>query len=164
MANHYDIVGEMQKLADKASAGFALAFHVQYTRPTFLFQTYPEAWISEYSEKGMVMSDPTVHWGFENDGYKSWSALADQDTSGVLTSAASHGLAYGVTCAFGGDDRRSMCSFARTDREFTDAECLALLDSVKALHQATDGLATLEPAFLKSLEDMGVKVSQPGGR
>ena len=158
------ILEEMQALSQAAESGFALAFHIQYTRPTFLFQTYPDAWISEYSEKGMVMSDPTVHWGFENDGTRRWSDLAEQDSAGVLKSAASHGLRYGVTCAFGSGESRSMCSFSRADREFEDTECAALFDSVKKLHAATEGMATLNDAQLADLEKIGVTVSQPGGR
>lgn len=164
MPNKNIILTEMQNLSDASEAGFALAFHIQYTRPTFLFQTYPEAWISEYSEKGMVMSDPTVHWGFENDGYRRWSDLAKQDTAGVLDRAATYGLTYGVTCAYGQSQTRSMCSFARSDQEFSDEECEKLLDCVQALHDATHGLTALDGTLLQSLDKMNVKVSQPGGR
>jgi LuxR family transcriptional regulator len=164
MPNEKTILTEMQKLSDAADAGFALAFHIQYTRPTYLFQTYPDAWIREYSEKGLVMSDPTVHWGFENDGFKRWSELAGEDSAGVLTQAGAHGLTYGVTCAFGNDNARSMCSFARSTREFSDEECATLLSCVQAMHEATDGLTALDDATLQQLAAMDVKVSQPGGR
>lgn len=164
MPNKTTILTEVQNLSDVATAGFALAFHIQYTRPTFLFQSYPDAWIREYSEKGMVMSDPTVHWGFENDGYLRWSDLSVQDSAGVLDRAAAHDLNFGVTCAFGGNDSRSMCSFARSDREFSDDECAALLQSMQVLHQETTGLAALDANLLKTLTDRQIKVSQPGGR
>lgn len=164
MSGQSQIIDELKQLDAVATAGFALAFHINYTRPTFLFQTYPDAWISEYSEKGLVMSDPTVHWGFENEGTQRWSALASQDTGGVLKMAAIHGLNYGVTCTVEAARTRSMGSFARADREFGDDECAALLTCIDTLHHATSGLNKLSDDLLADLEANGIRVSHPGGQ
>lgn len=158
------ILSELKALASMADAGYALAFHIEYTRPTFLFQTYPEAWASEYSDKGMVMSDPTVHWGFENEGTRRWSALIDQDVGGILALAADYGLTYGVTCAVEADGTRSMCSFARSDREFRDDECAKLLACTTVLHRATAELNALPAEMLAALETLQIRVSHPGGQ
>ena len=109
-------------LMDTATAGFALAFHVRFTTPSFLFQTYPKDWLDYYSQNGLVMSDPTVAWGFENTGAIGWSDLTASDSAGVLAKAAEFGLKHGATCATGSDESRSIGSFARADRDFTDAE------------------------------------------
>ena len=52
--------------------GFALAVHIRYTRPTLLYQTYEQSWADQYSEKGYMLSDPTVHWGLANVGSMEW--------------------------------------------------------------------------------------------
>lgn len=164
MPTDTQIIDLLKQLKASAPAGFALALHINYTRPTFLFQTYPEDWIKEYSEKGMVMADPTVHWGFENEGTKRWSALADQDPSGVLSKAAVHGMKYGVACALTRDDTHSLGSFARSDKEFSDSECDALLDKTRQIHVATEDLNTLVPDIYEAIKILGIQCSQPGGR
>lgn len=164
MSGHSTIINELKTLQSGPAVGFALAFHIDYTRPTFLFQTYPEAWIREYSEKGLVMSDPTVHWGFEHEGTARWSDLVEQDNAGVLKLAANHGLNYGVTCAVEAGNTRSMCSFARADSEFTDAECDTLRASVARLHDATAGMTVLPEDLMAPLTASGVRISQPGGK
>ena len=56
-------------------AGFAVAMHIRFTRPTYLFQTYAKRWMDHYSAKGMVVHDPLVHWGLQNVGRIRWSEL-----------------------------------------------------------------------------------------
>ncbi|SEW03481.1 Autoinducer binding domain-containing protein [Cognatiyoonia koreensis] len=164
MSSPNNVIGELRQLQSNAPAGFALAFHIDYTRPTFLFQTYPDAWISEYSEKGLVMSDPTVLWAFENEGCRRWSELTEHDGAGVLDMAAKYGLQFGATCAVEAGNTRSMCSFARSDREYTDAECQSLLESIAFLHDATRGMTALPEHLSKEFAEMGIRVSQPGGK
>lgn len=163
MSSQKQIIDELQKLQSGATLGFALAFHIVYTRPTLLFQTYPEDWIREYSEKGLVMSDPTVHWGFEHVGTRRWSELADQDQVGVLEMAAQHDLKFGVTCAVEANDTRSMASFARADREYDDAECAELLGCITRLHDATSGMTSLPKNLVADVEKLEIRLAQPGG-
>jgi LuxR family transcriptional regulator len=101
-----------------ATAGFAPAFHVRFTTPTFLFQTYPKDWLDYYSQNGLVMSDPTVMWGFENTGAVDWAALQANDSAGVLAKAAEYGLKHGATYATEIDGSHSIGTFARTQTVF----------------------------------------------
>ena len=100
MADQDTIQDKLGKLKEAAPAGYALAMHVRFTAPTFLFQTYDRKWLDYYSQNGLVMSDPTVHWGFENRGFVLWSDLVASDTAKVMEQAATYGLNYGVTCSF----------------------------------------------------------------
>jgi len=149
-------LGDLKLLAP---TGYALAFQIEFTTPTFLFQTYPKAWISQYSEKGLVMSDPTVHWGFENEGTVRWSALTATDTAGVLDLAADHGLKYGLTCCVCTNAIRSFASFSRGDAEFTDAQAQTLLATVTDLHAQTAKIKTLSPETTAALQKMSVQVT-----
>ncbi len=158
MTTEKDISKTLLDLKNAAPVGYALAFHIRFTTPTFLFQTYPKAWAEYYSQNGLVMSDPTVAWGFENLGTQRWSDLADQDTAGVMTKAAEYGLRFGVTVAVDVDDSRSISSFAREDREFSDAEINQLQAAVVSLHALTAKISELSPDTAQKLRKMSVNV------
>lgn len=157
MAHQADIKNTLAKLKKLSPGGFALAFHVRYTTPTFLFQTYPKAWLDYYSQNGLVLSDPTVAWGFENAGALRWSDLAASDSAGVLVKAAEFGLKFGTTCAIEDTPHRSIGSFARTDREFTNAENDEMVALMSKMHAFTTDLKTLSPETAAELRMMSVQ-------
>ena len=142
-----------------APSGYALAFQIEFTTPTFLFQSYPKEWIRQYSEKGLVMSDPTVHWGFENEGFVRWSDLLPSDSAEVLKQASDYGLKYGLTCSVNFDGERSFASFARDDREFSDDEASVLLGKVDELHTQTAKIRTASPEATQALQRISVDFS-----
>lgn len=153
-----------EKLVDlkaMAPAGYALAMHVHFTAPTFLFQTYERSWLDHYSQKGLVMSDPTVHWGFENRGVIAWSDLVGQDPQNVLGEAADHGLRYGMTCSFGPESRPSIGSFARGDRPFDESEAAILRQNLEDLHHLTDNLKVLSPETAAALRKLSIEYTHP---
>jgi len=153
-----------QKLADLmalAPMGFALALHVRFTTPTFLFQTYDRKWRDHYTQHGYVMSDPAVHWGFENRGTRTWAELEHMDTAGVFKAAAEHGLRYGIVCALGEDTSPSFCAFARQDRDFTQAETDEIMAHLREMHALTDDLQALSPATITVLKEMSIFYTHP---
>ena len=145
------ILADMQRLCP---SGFAVALHVRYATPRFLFQTYRRDWMQRYSEKGMVLDDPTVKWGLQNDGVVDWSDLEVQDEKGVLAEARAHGLRHGFTIAVYDAESRSVGSFARGDRAWTPEEKQSLDALFRRLHAVTMvGEAETAPlsGLLKSL-------------
>lgn len=108
MVTQSQISEMLGNLQDKSPAGYALAFHVKFTAPTYLFQTYRTDWLEYYSQNGLLMQDPTVMWGFQNVGTQRWSALAQDDTSGVLEKAAEYGMKFGATVAVDIEGKRSL--------------------------------------------------------
>jgi len=160
--NGKDTILEHLSLMKAASpAGYAMALHVRYTTPRYLFQTYDQGWRDHYTQNGMVMQDPTVRWGFENTGTIRWSELVAQDLAGVLTQAASWGLNYGVTIALDKNQSRSIASFARSDREFTDAEIAEIGARLTQMHDETAELETLAPATRAALRQLSVFFTHP---
>ncbi|WP_417809279.1 autoinducer binding domain-containing protein [Thioclava sp.] len=115
--------------------GYAYALHIRFTRPSFMYRTYPQSWISRYDEKGMIIEDPVVKWGLSETGLRRWSDLEDPD--GILADAAAHGLTNGLTCAVGPSSSRSIAGFTRSDRAFSDDEAEILLGITEKLHQLT---------------------------
>lgn len=152
------------RFEEQSPSGFAIAFHIRFTTPDFLFQTYPKDWIDLYSEKGMVMFDPIVRWGFAETGHVRWSALGDLDEAGVLEQSVPFGMSYGVAIATDEGNSRSVAGFARDDREFTDAEITSLAADVETLHRATATTDGMTDALRNELHKMSVEMTHPPAR
>lgn len=163
MTGQTKIAPLLAELQESAPAGFALAFHIRFTTPTFLFQTYADDWISYYSENGLVMSDPTVLWGFQNEGTCRWSDLEHLDPVGVLKKSREYGLNYGLTCAMEVNGSRSIGSFARSDREFSDAEGARTTEIVAELQDLSADMKSFSVETTNQLNKMGVRISQAPG-
>jgi len=152
------LLTHVETLKHFAPSGFALAFHINFTTPRFLLQTYREDWVKYYSENGLVMSDPTVLWGFENDGTRRWSDLAELDSAGVLTKAKDYGMAFGVTVALTKGGTRTIGSFSRPDDEYSAEEISGIEASLSELHDITSKIETLSSEEKKSLAEISVQV------
>ena len=146
----------LAELSEMCPAGFAIALHVNFTTPTYLFQTYDKAWIEEYSKAGLVMYDPTVRWGLENDGVVSWASLSETDPENVLGRARAHGLKHGLTIATSEGGSKSVASFARQDRDFSDAEQTRLSGMLDALHAMTKPTGDAPGEFEAALKRLSV--------
>jgi LuxR family transcriptional regulator len=162
MADKQDIRTVLKRLEDQSPTGFAIAFHIKFTTPEFLFQTYPKAWIDLYSERGYVMQDPTVSWGFANEGVRRWSDLASEDSAGILEDCKAFGMNFGVTVALERGGTRSLASFTARDREFSDAECAALEADLKTLHDMTQIDGGMDDRLRDDLHDLSVQMTHPG--
>ena len=156
----FEISETLGRLNFIAPTGYALGFHIQYTTPKFMFQTYPKDWLDYYSSNGLVMSDPMVAWGFENVGAMRWSDL--EDPAGVMKLAAEHGMNHGVVIAAGADDSRSICGFANAEREFSDEEIAQMKAAVTTIHEHTADTAQLDSATVDQLKKMSIMVTHPG--
>lgn len=152
------------RIEEQSSSGFAIAFHIRFTTPEFLIQTYPPDWTNLYSERGYVMGDPTVRWGFENTGVKRWSDLSGDDPMGIFEESAKFGLVHGMTVATEADGSRSVASFARADREFADEEIAELEGLVATLHRETATKDGMDPKLRDELHRMSVKMTHPPAR
>jgi LuxR family transcriptional regulator len=148
----YDVVeANIARLSSISPAGFAIGLHLEFTTSKYIFQHYAKAWMEEYSRRGMILVDPTVKWGIQNEGAIRWSDLSATDTGGVLAAAAGFGLRYGVSISIVGATSRSLGSFASPDREFTDEEIAQLTACLTQMHEVT---ASVEP---ESTEDLKIK-------
>ena len=156
MKTNDDILDALKTLDALAPLGYAIALHIIYTAPRFLFQTYDEAWMKYYSANGLVLKDPTVLWGFENTGTTRWSDLTDRDPDGVLDMAREHGLAYGFTFASRDEEMPSIASFARSDREFTDQEIAEISAIVDEVRRKTARLDSLTPEQCEALRQLSI--------
>jgi len=143
-------------------SGYAIALHIRFTTPTFLFQTYKREWIDVYSRKGMVMNDPTVRWGFQNTGTETWENLQAEDDAGVLAEAAEFGLKFGFVHALESGDSRSVASFSREDRNFTEAETAEIIAILEKLHEVTRDSDTLPPAEIAALKTLSISLTHSG--
>ena len=124
----------LAKLDRLAPRGYALGLHIRFASASIMVQTYDPRWIDIYTSKGYMMCDPLVSWGFGNEGQIRWSEISVPDPHNILGQAATHGLKYGIAVSYGPASSRTIGGFAREDREFTDTEMTAILETVKVLH------------------------------
>lgn len=148
----------LARLHAASPAGFAIALHVRFTAPRYLFQSYANAWLDTYSREGLVLHDPVVRWGFGNEGAIRWSAL--EDPAGVMARAAAHGLRHGAVIAFVRDGSRTMAGFARADREPRDEEIAALRSILEELHDLTATIETFSPDVHRTLKQMSIYLTR----
>ncbi len=159
MAHRTSIAILLRELDQRSPAGFAIALHIRFTTPAYLFQTYPKRWMDHYSEHGMVVNDPTVHWGVQNLGRIRWSDLERIDSAGVLEAAKDFGLMNGITVALYRGGTRTIASFARADRDYEHLEMDELEDLLGQLHETTADLPKLSPADRRALRELSVRLT-----
>ncbi|MDP2741026.1 MAG: autoinducer binding domain-containing protein [Pseudorhodobacter sp.] len=143
---------ELRKLGRLAPQGFYIGLHIRFTSPLMSYQTYDPAWVNHYTENGFVLRDPMTAWGFSTTGTIRWSDDRLRDPFGLFKEAAKYGLKFGVTVACGPIRSRTVCSFARDDREFTDQEIAVIEAIVLRLHDMTEPPEQLTRAQVEALK------------
>lgn len=151
MSKRIGVEIELAKLGQAAPAGYALGLHIRFASALFMYRTYPQEWIDLYTEKGYMLCDPLVSWGFSTEGVCRWSALNFPDPHNVMGQSAEFGLKYGAAISFGPLASRSIGGFARGDREFTDGELQFLQNTVEMLHIETEPPESLTGAQTEAL-------------
>ena len=139
--------------------GFAIALHINFSAPQFLFQTFPQEWVEYYSDQGLQLHDPAVRWGFANNGFVRWRDLINDDPREVIAKARDHGLTYGMTISIFDNNSRSVCGFAHPDRDYLDAEVEEIEACLLKLHRATLGVTVLSQADIAALKKMSIRLS-----
>lgn len=142
---------ELHNLSVLAPAGYFVALHIRFTSPLFTFQTYNQSWLDHYTEMGFVLRDPTVAWGFSRTGSIRWSDPKLPDPFGLFSEARKFDLSFGVTIACGPIKSRTIASFARSDREFSDAEIADLQAIILRIHDMTEPPEELTKAQIEAL-------------
>jgi LuxR family transcriptional regulator, quorum-sensing system regulator SdiA len=147
-------LGGLGRLCD---TGYLLAVHIRYTRPTLMFNTYPQDWLDAYSESGFMMLDPVVGWAMNEataEGQMAWSDLRANDPAGVIAASAAHGLHNGVSCAIGPITSRTIGSITRTTA-FSPADRDTAFAHVQAIHDLTQGLESMPGDVQAQLRAIG---------
>jgi len=152
----------LARLRGSYPVGFAVALHIKFTAPAYLFQAYGADWIDLYTRENMVMHDPTVRWGFGNIGTIRWDALPveGEEAAAVMAAAEEHGLRYGFTVSVGTPASRSVASFARDDRQPTDEEIASAEEDVAMLHTVTGDGPALTPELHELLKNMSIDLTR----
>ncbi|WP_394155872.1 autoinducer binding domain-containing protein [Loktanella salsilacus] len=139
-----------------APAGHYIALRIGFAFPMEEINAFPPRWVDHYTKNRLMIHDPVMHWGYTNTGTVRWSELAHKDTRGVLTMGAPFGLKFGLAVAvfdekldLGG--QRSIASFARSDREFSDLEAKLLHTFIKRRHLEMVAPTNLTAAEIEAL-------------
>lgn len=151
MSNQLSIDRELRKLTALSPMGYSIGLHIRFSAPLMMFQGYDQNWLDYYTENGFVLRDPMVAWGFSATGWIRWSDQSVPDPFGILKEAERFGLRYGVTISCGPIKSRSIASFARADREYTDEEANMIEPIVNRLHDLTEPPDDLTKAQVEAL-------------
>jgi LuxR family transcriptional regulator, quorum-sensing system regulator SdiA len=149
----------LHDLDRRSPAGCAIGLHIRFTTPRYMFQSYAKRWMDQYSGAGLVVLDPTVHWGLNNVGWVRWRDLEEIDSHGVFERARDYGIMNGVTIALLMGGSRSIASFARSDREYEPSEITELEAIFKELHCATSNLEALTADDRLALKELSVRLT-----
>lgn len=149
----------LHDLDERSPAGCAIGLHISFTTPRYMFQSYPKRWMDGYSALGLLVLDPTIHWGMNNVGWILWRDLEAIDTHGVLERAKDHGILNGVTVSLLAGGSRSIASFARSDRDYDPSEIADLELAFADLHEATANVDALTDADRLALRDLSVRLT-----
>jgi LuxR family transcriptional regulator len=150
------IDAQVARIAAVSSAGYFLALRIRGSAPLISFRTYPPAWTEAYMANGYLLRDPITTWAMTVGGSIRWTSPFLPDPFGIFRKAAEHGLRYGASVAHGPVRALSVCSFARGDRDLTDAEIAEVRAAVLALHDLTalpDSLTPGQRDVLAALAD-----------
>ncbi len=142
---------ELHKLALVAPAGYFIGLHIRFAAPLMSFQTYDQAWMDRYTEQGYALRDPTIAWGFSTEGACRWRDFEIPDTFGIMEEGRQFGLIFGLTVSCGPISSRTIASFSRDDREFTDDEMDDISQTVRRLHDLTEPPESLTKAQIEAL-------------
>lgn len=148
------VTARLAQLSAFCDTGYLLAVHIRYTRPSLMFKTYPQAWLDNYSERGLMMVDPVVRWGMSHEGIAHWDDLVADDPEGVVEAARAHGLSHGISFAIGPSSSRTIGSVTRSTA-FTQAEVDEMLAIVTDIHTLTDGFDQFPVKAQTALHDLG---------
>lgn len=151
MSPRADINAILAKLSRAAPAGYFLGLHIRFAAPLMQFQTYDQRWSDHYSANGYALRDPTIAWGFSTTGACRWSSFPLPDPFDILGEAGRFGLKFGVTVSCGPISSRTIASFARTDKDFSDTEIESISGHVRRLHDITQPPESLTKAQTEAL-------------
>ena len=159
MNNNASIAALLHEFDRRSPAGFAIALHITFSAPRYMFQTYAQRWLDRYNEGGLLLHDPVVRWGMQNLGRARWSELECMDGEHVFDEARNFGLMNGAAIAVYGAGTRSLGGFARADREYEDAELAEMDELLRALHEETATLRTLDEADRAALTALSIRLT-----
>jgi len=159
MDSRASLASLLSDLAEKSPAGFAIALHITFTTPRFLFQSYPTKWVDYYTAHGLVLHDPAVRWGFENTGWIRWRDQEDDDYHGVIEQIRRHGMTHGFSAATFSGKSRTIAAFSRADRDFLDFEIDEIMRCLSVLHRETLKLQALSSADIAALKKMSIRLT-----
>jgi LuxR family transcriptional regulator len=159
MSNRASIAALLQELDQRSPSGFAVALHITFSAPRYMFQTYARRWLDRYNAGGLLLRDPVVQWGMQNLGRRRWSELEGLDEEHVFDEARNFGLMNGAAISVFGEGSRSIGGFARADREYEDEELADMEDMMRTLHEETTTLHTLSESDRAALTALSIRLT-----
>ena len=159
MTQRASIAALLHDLDLHSPAGFAIALHIRFSAPRYMFQTYAKRWLDHYDSAGLLVADPVVGWGMQNVGCITWAELESIDSLNVMGQAKDFGLMNGVAISIFSSGTRSIGGFARADRDFERAEIAEMERLLTQLHDATIDMPQLSREDQAALRALSIRLT-----
>lgn len=122
-----------RRLHELSHRGMAVGFSFQDDVPSERFYTYDQAWLTHYQSNGLVERDPTIIFGFNTNGVRSWRELeADGFDNFIFEEARKFGIENGTAFSLRVNGSKTIASVSHEKAEMEEAarlEVYALLAS-----------------------------------
>lgn len=109
--------------------GYTIVINIYHTTPEAWYSTLPTDWVDEYTEKSYAFADPVMQFTMFQTGVKRWDEIPHLKlpilSKRVYERACFYNLNYGgavVKKSAEGGRKKHLFSFARSDRQASDAE------------------------------------------
>ncbi|WP_212524653.1 autoinducer binding domain-containing protein [Actibacterium sp. MT2.3-13A] len=156
MFSSLSLDGTLGRIGELCPSGYAIALHIRFTTPRYLFQAYDSAWVEYYSQNALVLHDPLVRWALTHEGARRWEDLEHEDSMGVIAAARRFGFAHAIVISHVLDGSRSLGGFTRPDRPHRDAEIAELTRLLARLAEMTADPGALPEAERAALHALSV--------
>ena len=159
MSNRASIAALLHDFDRRSPSGFAIALHITFSAPRYMFQTYAQRWLDRYNAGGLLLRDPVVQWGMQNLGRRRWSELESLDKEHVFDEARNFGLMNGAAISVFDGGTRSIGGFARADREYEDLELTEMETLLLGLHHETTTMDALSDEDREALTALSIRLT-----
>lgn len=144
-----ELFDELDRIAPD---GYNFGFHIRFSRPALVRNTYDDAWGQTYAERKFILNDPAVIWGLTQDAPRRWRDIDIPDPLGVFDAARKAGYKHGVSFGYGPLEQRSLGSCASKARDFSDTVIERVHEIVVQIHGMIAGEGILSERQKEALQ------------
>lgn len=115
-----DISNEIHAISDH---GVAIGYAFLDGRPSRVFYSYAQDWLTHYQESNLIARDPTILYGFSTNGSRTWRELAaDGFDAETFTEAAKFGIMNGTAFAIRVNGAKTVASVSHDSERLPDKQ------------------------------------------
>ena len=149
---------ELMSLEALPNNGISFIINQDLLGSELFFSSYPDAWLREYGREQYFLQDPVILTALaaKHDATYLWPTLPFPDVTSLFARSAEFGIRQGLLVVRINGDKRSMCSIAHPDGQFSPEQQQAIttiFDRVLDKHAARKKVTQKQIDLLQCLTD-----------